>query len=415
MYRIRLASHEEAVYRTVEELAQAVSSGVVSADAEVFHKAGNRWLPINTHPDYRALVTGKRPALPDAPAACEPDTSAPASFRTPPARKAHSGRPAEEFAIPEFRAIEPANSDPLQESLPQAGRRVRARPGVWTAIGLGLAAAVVVVAAVFLPKRPEAVPPPAPAGAVQSEGMAPEPDTTQVALLDSAEASLRREVQPPPAPVARDSGFQGQASSSKPLAPSSLPGETPPNAHPGSRVISRASGTVRRMPSYFEAYADARAEMDEGLDYVAFRRVFAPVRFTSADSIRAARRMVSAAGNILRVYRGREVMLEQTYRPGDPDGVNSLRESFEASEASRSLLADADSLFGLLVAQQGEYALRGDIVAFQSRRAARDYSELRREILQSLRSWRDSTEAPNRVTMPRLLRAIGSTLPPAAR
>src|SRR5574338_40540 len=68
MYRIRLASGEQAVYKTVEELAAAVASGVVSPTAEVFHKAANRWLPINTHPDYRAVVTDKRPAVPEAPA-----------------------------------------------------------------------------------------------------------------------------------------------------------------------------------------------------------------------------------------------------------------------------------------------------------------------------------------------------------
>jgi hypothetical protein len=168
------------------------------------------------------------------------------------------------------------------------------------------------------------------------------------------------------------------------------------------------------MPSYFEAYADARAEMNEALDYVGFRQVFAPSRFSGPDSLRAARRMVSAAGNILRVYRGREVMLEQTYRPGDPDGHGSLRESFEASEAARSLLSDLDSLYGILVAEHGKYALRGEAIAFESGQAASAYAGLHRAILQSVQLWQDSSEAPNRVTMPRLLRAIGPTLPPPA-
>jgi hypothetical protein len=166
------------------------------------------------------------------------------------------------------------------------------------------------------------------------------------------------------------------------------------------------------MPSYFEAYADARSEMDDGFDYVSFRNVFAPARFAAPESLRAARRMVAAAGNILRVYRGREVMLEQTYRPDDPGGRGSLREPFETAEASRALLSDVDSLFGLLVGQQGRFRRVGDAIQFQDPRTARSYNQLRADIVSTLSDWRDSSGATNQVTLPRLLQAIGATLPP---
>jgi hypothetical protein len=179
--------------------------------------------------------------------------------------------------------------------------------------------------------------------------------------------------------------------------------------------VSRFTATRTRLPTYFEAYADARSEMDDGFDYVSFRRVFAPSRFAAPESVRATRRMVAAAGNILRVYRGREVMLEQTYRPDDPGGRGSLREPFETAEASRALLADVDSLFGLLVSQQGRYSYTNDAVHFQEPRAARSYNQLRAEIVHTLSDWRDSSGASNRVTLPRLLQALGGTLPPPAR
>jgi len=169
------------------------------------------------------------------------------------------------------------------------------------------------------------------------------------------------------------------------------------------------------MPSYFEAYADARAEMDEGLDYVNFRRVFAPARFSSADSVRSTRRTIAAAGNILRVYRGREVMLEQTYRPGEPEGRGSLREPFEVAEASRGLLADVDSLFATLVAQEGEVRYRDNALYFLNKGASRSYSDVRRRIIQALAALGDPVESADRVTMPRLLRAIGTDRPPPAR
>jgi len=202
-------------------------------------------------------------------------------------------------------------------------------------------------------------------------------------------------------------------SPSKPLAPSTAgPGRPAPSA---PKVVSRLGTTVTRTPSYYEAYADARAEMDEGLDYVDFRRVFAPSRFSSPDSIRAARRMVTAAGNILRVYRGREVMLEQTYRPGEPEGKGSLREAFEVAEASRGLLADVDSLYGILVAQEGEVRYRDNALSFRNARTARAYSDVRQRILRVLAGLGDPAESADRVTMPRLLRAFGSDRPPRAR
>jgi hypothetical protein len=170
---------------------------------------------------------------------------------------------------------------------------------------------------------------------------------------------------------------------------------------------SRLRATLSRAPTYFEAYADARAEMEEAFEYIGFRRVFEPIRFSTVDSLRATRRMVSAAGNILRVYRGREVMLEQSYRPDDPGGRGTLREPFETAEATRALIADVDSLFGLLLSQQGRFTFDGETVRFQDRQAALAYSGLRAGIAAAIRTWRDSTSARDLVTMPRLIRALG--------
>jgi hypothetical protein len=178
---------------------------------------------------------------------------------------------------------------------------------------------------------------------------------------------------------------------------------------------SRLRATLNRAPTYFEAYADARAEMEEAFEYIGFRRVFEPIRFSTLDSLRATRRMVSAAGNILRVYRGREVMLEQSYRPDDPGGRGTLREPFETAEATRALLADVDSLFGLLLLQQGRFTFDGEAVRFQDRQAALAYSDLRAGIGATIRTWRDSASARDLVTMPRLIRALGDFPAPAVR
>ncbi len=56
MFRVRLRSGEEAVYRSVDELALGLQSGVVTSDAEVFDGALG-WRPLIAHPDYPAVAS----------------------------------------------------------------------------------------------------------------------------------------------------------------------------------------------------------------------------------------------------------------------------------------------------------------------------------------------------------------------
>jgi hypothetical protein len=447
MYRIRLASGEEAVYKTVEELAQAVASGMISPTAEVFHKAGNRWLPINTHPDYRTLVSSKQKAV-----GASPDQESPApegaEASSTPTRKSQAiqfesvipvtvpVRPlpqpfAEVEAAPPIildPVLPPEGSAEFLDVLPPGFQRPR-RPIAAMVLGITSLLLAAGIAAELLTKplgqeeAAAAVPP-------EAEGMAPAPGP--VASTDTASAektpptppvgapargpSPRPGPETPKATLARsDTGPVVYPAPSKPLAPANKPAPRTAAPPPPPRVVSRLGTTVNKMPSYYEAYADARADMDESLAYVDFRRVFAPTRFASADSIRAARRMVAAAGNILRVYRGREVMLEQTYRPGEPEGKGSLRETFEVAEASRGLLAEVDSLFAVLMAQGSEVRYRDNTLFFQNKRAGEAYSGIRRRILQTLSYLGDPAEAADRVTMPRLLRGFGADRPPPAR
>ncbi len=443
MYRIRLVSGEEAVYKTVEELAQAVSSGVISPTAEVFHKAGNRWLPINTHPDYRTLVTGKSAAVtrksgpysaPVAPPASPAEMPTPRSTPALPSltRDPFSGMPVpavEPEALPPEEPLEVQILDlgpqpdelaalptPLADSPPPLPRRRSLRP---LSIALAAGTVLLVIGGVVLysaashhPDVGKAVPERV-EGMGPAPGLEPEPAAPAVVKPDEQPAAVAEptDLAQPPRLARPDTVAVEYPAPSQPLPPASAPARTAP---PAPRVVSRLGTTVTRMPSYFEAYADARAEMDEGLDYVNFRRIFAPVRFASPDSVRSARRTVAAAGNILRVYRGREVMLEQTYRPGEPEGRGSLREPFEVAEASRGLLSDVDSLFAILVGQEGEVRYRDNALYFLNNRASRAYSEVRRRITQALASLGDPVEAADRVTMPRLLRAIGPDRPPPA-
>ena len=84
MYRIELAPGEEALFRTIDELAKAIHSGVVGSHARIWHGATNKWLPIDFHPHYK--IAKERPVAPAAKSvpAAAPATPAPHSIFAPP-------------------------------------------------------------------------------------------------------------------------------------------------------------------------------------------------------------------------------------------------------------------------------------------------------------------------------------------
>jgi hypothetical protein len=56
MMRILLATGEEAVYRTVEELAMGISSGTITAAARFFDMPTHAWRAIDSHPEYHQAL-----------------------------------------------------------------------------------------------------------------------------------------------------------------------------------------------------------------------------------------------------------------------------------------------------------------------------------------------------------------------
>jgi hypothetical protein len=66
MYRIEVATGEEAVFRTVEELATGIRNGLITPRSRIFHAASQKWLPIEFHPHYKKavdLITGGAPMI----------------------------------------------------------------------------------------------------------------------------------------------------------------------------------------------------------------------------------------------------------------------------------------------------------------------------------------------------------------
>ena len=132
---------------------------------------------------------------------------------------------------------------------------------------------------------------------------------------------------------------------------------------------------------YETAYAASRRQLRRELGLAGLPGVFqAAILANGRDAIRG-RRIVAAAANVVTQYRRREVMIDQAYadtaefqaRRADWTEAErrawnaraSLRESFESADLAESILADADSLFGILIAA-GRYRVSADTIAFDA-------------------------------------------------
>jgi hypothetical protein len=184
--------------------------------------------------------------------------------------------------------------------------------------------------------------------------------------------------------------------------------------------------------SYAAAYANARSAVDSDLALGGVSRLFSNARLTSRDSLRAGRRLITSARNIVRVYHSDEVQIERAYRDTVTFQVNrmgwtknqqadwkaraTLKESYEGSQLTDSVLTFTDDLYTLLLGHWGEYEISGSSISFDDPAVADEY--------QVLAAWLQShitqleNEADNSSSSPtsrRIARALGGTRPPTLR
>jgi hypothetical protein len=214
--------------------------------------------------------------------------------------------------------------------------------------------------------------------------------------------------------------------------PATRPGRLIPRAQPNAVEGLRPMTPIELRRSYAAAYANARSAMDSDLALGGVSRLFSSARLSSRDSLRAGRRLITAARNIVRVYHSDDVQIERAYRDTVTFQVNrmgwsrsqqsdwkaraTLKESFEGSELTDSLLTYTDDLYTLLLGSWGEYELSGHSISFDKPDAADDYQVLQ-HWLQSHITQLD-TESDNTSSSPssrRIARALGGTRPPTLR
>jgi len=111
MYRIEFEPDDVGVFRSVEEIATAIKSGMITPRARIYHQATDKWLPIEFHPHYRhALEIATGTALPP------PSGPAPAPFGS--SHTPSGPRPAIQIGMSPRAAAVAAEPEPEPEAPP---------------------------------------------------------------------------------------------------------------------------------------------------------------------------------------------------------------------------------------------------------------------------------------------------------
>jgi hypothetical protein len=399
MYRIRLATGEEAVFRSIEELSVGIASGVIAPDAEIYHKQSRSWLPIRSHPDYQA-------ALEQPPVALEEPDATPESSTTPLEESSElelvtssegslSGTPeldspSEETSLEEVPLELGLLPAPVLQMESRSGRELllKRKNPTPLMIGIGGAAAAAIVVVLFVLPRPT---PPIPEATKPPNIGATHPDPLPLT--------------PSPAPTTVES-----------LAAS--PAESDHRA--GPQIPTPEDLAVRR-----DLARDHQINaLDQGIAKLAFTRLFTPSRLATADSVRLTRRAIGPLRTMLTQYRTSVAEIDIVYQDSAerlgasgvwPVGaLTSWKAAGPAGEdkeevaQSDSLLGAIDRLFALLAEEDGKYQSNGESISFSDASAAADYDGIR-NLIEHLTAF-DSTATPSHAPLARL--AAAATPPP---
>jgi hypothetical protein len=470
MYRIELAPGEEALFKSIDEMAAGIANGVIKSNARIWHQTSAKWLPIEFHPHYKIALTKGPHTAPRSEYREQPSVAGPASVSMPPIFEQAAPRPIFEAPAPAaapgsiFERPAPAPSPLFERPAPspysaEAGMPAvslatlptpaseaddlgadyieihppRGRGRTWT-VGAAAAAAIVVLGggaaiSAFRSSRTPSVRPTRTVTAPTTPGSyGAQPvvtPTTTPSLTPSFGSRTSR-----PAEDSVNSPKSGADAGKIADAPRIVDAprvslnalSLSDSDRPASDRPSSSMTPATLVAHYAAAYDGARAEFDRGIRLAGLNSIFAAAHLAPGQ-VAGARSTIAGVGNLVRVYRKRSATIEQNYR----DSVNLLTrqigwtpsqiavwenrptqlEAPEVGAMANALLDAMDEVLAVLSAQEGGYRLNGGTISFDDATAARDYTAARRRLAGLVGTGADSGTPAGR-----LIRALGrSTLP----
>lgn len=435
MYLVELRPGKEELYRTGDELAAAIRSGDVDMHSRIYHRATSKWISVTLHPQYKAIVD-ERPAEPPLPPL---ERSTWTFFNDSADTLAGANDPA-----PEAEAKSGEESDPNQTW----GRPLALSvTGVLLILGLQLAASG--------PRPPwsggEAKSaPPSPVLPASAPVNAPASATVSLASNTNWVADDR-------AYIATGATARGLPAASATTAPAPAFRETPPAAvapalpaapkirtkvllrdviaKPLDSAVPSAAGVPARAMSalvqgWTAAHDSTRVRLESGIRVARLSQLFATGRLSPGGGVTETRMSLAGVANFVRVYHQQQAAIEREFQDSfsvvsrqhgwtqaqvrEWYSKPSARESPTLVALTSSLMAEIDSLFGVLDAQAGAYTVTKNTIRFEDEGAARQYGALRQQILAAVDAARTAGGAEQPGPMNYLLQAIGTTRLPSA-
>jgi hypothetical protein len=252
------------------------------------------------------------------------------------------------------------------------------------------------------------------------------PDTTTPAPAAAAPVDTAPVAAPPPviaaAPVvsAPDTTPIGPAVPPVPFAPNVERGAASWNSRaPGSPALSIPELESVRL-RYIAAQGRALEQFEAGLQASGFADMFAPSKVANQDRRSEALDAVDAARSALNEFRRRQVAIDFAYRdtlraalPAGSDEPDLrtfgplLRENPAQAALTDSLIAEMAEIYGTLVRDGGNYALRGRDVVFKQQPTADRYREQQERLTAQMARIRRQSPSEVPPAMAGVLRGIG--------
>jgi hypothetical protein len=371
MYLVELRPGKEELYRTGDDLALAIRDGGVDARSRIYHRATAKWISITLHPQYKAIVEGQQ------------------AEQARPARKGWGILQDVTSQAEGSLSVEEANAG-------GDGLERWKRP-----LGLGLSSILLVLGVQLASSGPR--PPWADQNktAVVSSGKSEiEPEDSRDSngdeeseLVSLASTAVRW---PDSRPVAERVTTPVSDAPILPRAP-----KLRRKALRASLVTDSGSATVKAnsvqaiLTRYEVASDSALARLESGMRVARMNRLFSASRLSPGGGVTDTRLRLAGAVNIIRKFRQQQAVIDQAYQDSvalakehgwSPKEVRRWSSRPQRAETptlvlvSNALVADIDSLLGLLGAQAGAYKLRGTAIAFEDPSAGQAYGTLRRSI-----------------------------------
>ncbi len=410
MYLVELKPGREELYRTGDDLALAIRDGDVDARSRIYHRATAKWISITLHPQYKAIVAGQK----------DEQTSRPA-------RKAWGLLPASLSAVPE--ELSPTEAAPATGGVRHRWKRP---------MGFGLAGVLLLLGVQLAFSGPR--PPWSTRGKavtitgdrdqriVRAEATVKPRELMELVSLASATPVWPVDAADEPEAIALPA-VEARARRALPRAPRLRTRALRAALAPGGPAKDVKANSVQALLSRYEAASDeARGRLESGIRVSRLNRLFAPARLTPGGGVTDTRLSLAGAANFIRVYRRQQATIDGAYQDSvallakrhgwTPKDVKEWFSRPQRQETptlellTGSLLAEIDSLLGVLDAYAGAYKVRGTAIAFEDPAATQAYGALRRRVKEQIDAVVAAGGATSFGPTGLVLQAIGTTTLP---